>query len=173
MHDLLTPVERSACSNVNPLQSLVLSIHAVLNLPFLVDLWLRSFNNILFQTRTPFPYDVPKVRQLSLFDCRRKFFVGSWYQLSLAPILWFSVSRSLSKSITDLLFQRHEVDLHLNSSKSSSHSHKMINGQTTVFGRPYYRSCLWYTVSSVVCLSSVTFCIVAKWYVLARNCLKE
>ena len=24
-----------------------------------------------------------------------------------------------------------------------------------------------------VCLSSVTFCIVAKWYVLAKNCLKE
>jgi len=44
------------------------------------------------------------------------------------------------------------------------------------FGRPYYRSCLWYTVSSfclsVVCLS-VTFCIVAKGYVLAKNCLKE
>jgi len=32
-----------------------------------------------------------------------------------------------------------------------------------VFGRPYYRSRLRY-----VCrLSSVTFCIVAKWYVLA------
>jgi len=45
-----------------------------------------------------------------------------------------------------------------------------------LFGRPYYRSCLWYTVSSVCCLSvclSVTFCIVAKWYVLAKNCLKE
>jgi len=41
-----------------------------------------------------------------------------------------------------------------------------------VFGRPYYRSCLWYNVSSV-CLSSVTFCIVAKRYVLAKNCLKE
>jgi len=40
-----------------------------------------------------------------------------------------------------------------------------------VFGRPYYRSRLWYTVSSV-CLS-VTFCIVAKWYFLAKNCLKE
>jgi len=48
-----------------------------------------------------------------------------------------------------------------------------------LFGRPYYRSSLWYTVSSVcrlsvvVCLSSVTFCIVAKRYVLAKNCLKE
>ena len=35
---------------------------------------------------------------------------------------------------------------------------------------------LWYTVSSdclsVVCLS-VTFCIVAKRYVLVKNCLKE
>jgi len=35
-----------------------------------------------------------------------------------------------------------------------------------VFGRPYYLS------SSVVCLS-VTFCIVAKRYVLAKKCLKE
>jgi len=46
----------------------------------------------------------------------------------------------------------------------------------SIFGWPYYRSCLWYTVSSVcrlsVCLS-VTFCIVAKRYVLAKNCLKE
>ena len=38
-----------------------------------------------------------------------------------------------------------------------------------VFGQPYYRSCLLYTVSSVR-LSSVTFCILAKRYVLARNC---
>ena len=43
--------------------------------------------------------------------------------------------------------------------------------QRPIFGRPYYRSCLWYTVSSV-CLS-VTFCIVAKRYVLDKNCLKE
>ena len=50
-----------------------------------------------------------------------------------------------------------------------------------VFGRLYYRSSLWYTVLSVclssvflsVCLSSVTFCMVAKRYVLAKNCLKE
>ena len=41
-----------------------------------------------------------------------------------------------------------------------------------LFGRPYYRSSLWYSVSSV-CLSSVTFCIVAKQYVLAKKCLKE
>ena len=47
------------------------------------------------------------------------------------------------------------------------------------FGRPYYRSSLWYTVSSVCRLSvvgrhlSVTLCIVAKRYVLAKNCLKE
>ena len=49
-------------------------------------------------------------------------------------------------------------------------------------GRPYYRSSLWYTVSSVclsvvvslsVCRLSVTFCIVAKRYVLAKKCLKE
>ena len=40
------------------------------------------------------------------------------------------------------------------------------------FWPPYYRSRLWYTLSSV-CLSSVTFCIVAKRYVLAKNCLKE
>jgi len=47
---------------------------------------------------------------------------------------------------------------------------------SSIFGRPYYQTCLWYTVSvclsSVVCLS-VTFCIVAKQYVLAKNCLKE
>ena len=47
-----------------------------------------------------------------------------------------------------------------------------------VFGRPYYRSSLWYSVSSVVCLSSVclssvTFCIVAKRCVVAKKCLKE
>ena len=45
-----------------------------------------------------------------------------------------------------------------------------------IFGRPYYRSRLWYTLSSVclssVCRLSVTFCIVAKWYILAKNCLK-
>jgi len=41
-----------------------------------------------------------------------------------------------------------------------------------IFGRPYYRSRLWHIVSSV-CHLSVTFCIVAKWYVLAKNCLKE
>ena len=42
-----------------------------------------------------------------------------------------------------------------------------------VFGRPYGR--LWYPMSSVVvvvCLS-VTFCIVAKRHILAKNCLKE
>jgi len=48
----------------------------------------------------------------------------------------------------------------------------------TVFGRPYYRSSLWYSISSVcrlsvVCLSSVTFCIVAKRCVLVKKCLKE
>ena len=45
----------------------------------------------------------------------------------------------------------------------------------TVFGRPYYRSSLWYSVSSVVCRlsSSVTFCIVAKRCILAKKCLKE
>jgi len=47
-----------------------------------------------------------------------------------------------------------------------------------VFGRPYYRSCLWHDVSSVCGLSvvrrlSVTFCVVAKRHVLAKNCLKE
>ena len=41
-----------------------------------------------------------------------------------------------------------------------------------LIGRPYYRSSLWHDVSSVVCLS-VTFCIVAKRYVLAKKCLKE
>jgi len=45
-----------------------------------------------------------------------------------------------------------------------------------LFGRPYYRSSLWYSVSSVCLLSvclSVTFCIVAKWCILAKKCLKE
>ena len=46
-----------------------------------------------------------------------------------------------------------------------------------IFGRPYYRSSLWYSISSVCRLSSVclsvTFCIVAKRYVLAKKCLKE
>jgi len=47
-----------------------------------------------------------------------------------------------------------------------------------IFGRPYYRSSLWYSMSSVclssVCrLSSVTFCIVAKRCVLVKKCLKE
>ena len=43
-----------------------------------------------------------------------------------------------------------------------------------LFGRPYYRSSLWYSVSSVVCRRlSVTFCIVAKRCVLAKNFLKE
>ena len=45
-----------------------------------------------------------------------------------------------------------------------------------IFGRPYYRSSLWYSMSSV-CLSSVcpsvTFCIVAKRCVLTKKCLKE
>jgi len=44
----------------------------------------------------------------------------------------------------------------------------------SIFGRPYYRSSLWYTLLFVCrLLSSVTFCIVTKWYVLAKNCLKE
>ena len=47
----------------------------------------------------------------------------------------------------------------------------------SVFGRPYYRSSLWYSMSSVcrlsVCRLSVTFCIVAKRCVLAKKCLKE
>jgi len=43
----------------------------------------------------------------------------------------------------------------------------------SVFGRPYYRSSHWYSVSSV-CRLSVTFCIVAKrCSVLAKKCLKE
>ena len=46
-----------------------------------------------------------------------------------------------------------------------------IQAFSRIFGRPYYRSSLWYSVSSV-CLS-VTFCTVAKPYVLAKNCLKE
>jgi len=46
---------------------------------------------------------------------------------------------------------------------------------SAIFGRPYYRSSLWYSMSSV-CPSvrlSVMFCIVAKRCVLAKNCLKE
>jgi len=52
-----------------------------------------------------------------------------------------------------------------------------ILGGLKIFGRPYYRSSLWYSMSSV-CLSSVvcpsvTFCIVAKRCVLVKKCLKE
>ena len=53
------------------------------------------------------------------------------------------------------------------------------NKTRLLIGRPYYRSSLWYSVSSVVCrlssvcLSSVTFCIVAKRCVVAKKCLKE
>jgi len=47
------------------------------------------------------------------------------------------------------------------------------NMHCMLFGRPYYRSCLWHTMSCVVCRLSVTFCIVAKRYVLAKNRLKE
>jgi len=58
---------------------------------------------------------------------------------------------------------------------------RQTDGRWAAFGRPYYRSCLSHTVSSVclsvcrlsVCRPSVTFCIVAKRYVLAKNCLKE
>jgi len=43
----------------------------------------------------------------------------------------------------------------------------------TVFGRPYYRSCLWYTVSSVflyVCLSVCRLSSVCLWrFVLRQN----
>jgi len=45
---------------------------------------------------------------------------------------------------------------------------KLAKQFMVIFGRPYYRSCLWRDVSSVVCLS-VTFCIVAKRYVLAKK----
>jgi len=51
---------------------------------------------------------------------------------------------------------------------------KKVPPPPEVFGRPYGR--LWYPMSSgvyvVVCLS-VTFCIVAKRHILAKNCLKE
>ena len=43
-------------------------------------------------------------------------------------------------------------------------------GKCGLIGRPLGR--LWYPMSSVVCLS-VTFCIVAKRHILAKNCLKE
>jgi len=41
----------------------------------------------------------------------------------------------------------------------------MLSAPVTFFGRPYYRSRLWYSMSSVclsVCRLSVTFCIQAK-----------
>jgi len=39
-----------------------------------------------------------------------------------------------------------------------------------VFGRPYYRSCLWYSVSSVVCLSVCRLSVVCLWrFVLWQN----
>ena len=42
-----------------------------------------------------------------------------------------------------------------------------------VFGRPYYRSCLWYTVLSVCRLSVYDVLYCGKRYVLAKKCLKE
>jgi len=42
---------------------------------------------------------------------------------------------------------------------------------SSLFGRPLGR--LWYPMSSVVVCPSVTFCIVAKRHILAKNCLKE
>ena len=50
--------------------------------------------------------------------------------------------------------------------QNSTHMHWMLF-IWVIHGRPYYRSSLWHT------MSSVTFCIVAKRYVLAKNCLKE
>jgi len=44
----------------------------------------------------------------------------------------------------------------------------------SIFGQPYYRSAFGTMCRlSSVCLSSVTFCIVPKRYVLAKKCLKE
>ena len=42
---------------------------------------------------------------------------------------------------------------------------------TSVFSRPYYRSCYWYSIASVCCrrLSSLTLCIVAKRCVLEQK----
>jgi len=51
----------------------------------------------------------------------------------------------------------------------STYRNRNIN-EHSFFGRPYGR--LWYPMSSGVCLS-VTFCIVAKRHILAKNCLKE
>ena len=56
--------------------------------------------------------------------------------------------------------------------RSAEHYAQELKRTLRVFGRPYYRSSLWYSVSSV-CLSSVTFCIVAKRCILAKKCLKE
>jgi len=47
----------------------------------------------------------------------------------------------------------------------------------SVFGRPYYRSSLWYSVSSVcrlsVCLSVVVCNVLYCGKTLAKKCLKE
>ena len=54
-----------------------------------------------------------------------------------------------------------KVDLHsLLSSEDSGLNDSIVRQivlctHTVVFGRPYYRSCLWYSVSSVVCRLSV------------------
>jgi len=50
---------------------------------------------------------------------------------------------------------------------------RLSQGKITVTVCGYYRSRLWYIVLSVCRLSSVTVCIVAKRYVLAKICLKE
>ena len=75
------------------------------------------------------------------------------------------------RKIEDCKFRRWQTVAELNIEKIAV----IVIDKLLFFGRPYYWSSLWHDVSSVclsVCLS-VTFCIVAKRCVLAKNCLKE
>ena len=79
--------------------------------------WIQA----LFQVRIPFPHNVTKESQLSLFGCFKKFSVPAF--CSTHSLVFFQ-SRLISKSVADLLYERHKVNPHLVSSKSNSPSHK-------------------------------------------------
>ena len=96
-----------------------------------------------------------------------------------ALLFWSQRSASSRKYLGWFVdFARHHVLLVCTGLLSILHMQSLVKFRYVVFGRPYYRSSLWYTVSSVclsssVCRLSVMFCIVAKRCVLAKKCLKE
>jgi len=112
--------------------------------------------------------------------------------LSVEPMVQYVVCRRLSVVVCDVLYCGKTVRP---SQKVSEGVNRKPGSKSSFFGSPphfYFRFCryghrdgrFWPTVLSVeplvhcvVCLSSVclsvTFCIVAKRYVLAKNCLKK